>query len=57
MKHNIVNRRRGALERLKAATNPHPTDTKEGAKKHAQWNDRVPQEIETLESRLKHATV
>ncbi len=54
MKHNIVNRRRGALERLKAATNPHP-DTKEGAKKHAQWNERVLQEIETLEGRLKHA--
>ena len=51
MKHNVVNRRCGALERLKAATNPHPADDK----KHAKWETRVVEEIETLEDRLKHS--
>ena len=58
MNNGKLNRRRqGALERLQAASNPHSTDTKEGAKKHAKWETRVVEEIAVLEGRLKHASI
>lgn len=52
-KHNVVNRRLGALERRKASTNPHPSDSK----KHDKWEKNTAIEIASLEERLKRATV
>jgi len=56
-RRNLNRRRQGALDRLKAASNPYDKKDKSQAKKHAKWETRVVKEIAVLEKRLKHATI